>query len=406
MDAIPVGVETSRVSKYVGKSRRESTTGELSVVPLAMRRRINTWAATVALAICACPISSKAGSSKADPPRYPGASWTVAGPGQSNWSAEKLHIAREYSRSIDSSSVMIIQHGQVIEQWGDLDRKISSYSIRKSFLSALYGIFSNEKRININSTLAHLGISDAPDPLTDFERTARVVDLLRARSGVYHPVDFESKQMIDTRPKRGSHEPGTYRFYNNWDFNALGTIFEKSARMSIGEAFYDRVALPLHMEDFKPDDVYYIEGPTSVHRAFHFRITARDLARFGLLYLRGGKWQGRQIIPNDWVERSSHANEMIQFAGSDAGGYEYLWWVSYHGKMLPGVTVPEGTYSAQGAGGHYLVIVPSLDLVVVQRWANDPPTHDPATVIEWAYRGITRAQFGHLLQLVLDAAPP
>lgn len=356
-----------------------------------------------ALAIVTFSISLQAAASAA---QYPGASWIVAPPDQNRWSAEKLKVAREYSNSIDSSSVMIIQHGLVIAQWGDVDRKISSYSMRKSLLSALYGIYSNEKRINVNSTLAQLGISDAPDPLTDNERKARVVDLLRARSGIYHPVDFESKRMIETRPARESHAPGTFWFYNNWDFNALGTIFEKSVGMPIGEAFYRRVAVPLHMQDFIPSDVYYIEGPISIHRAFHFEMTARDLARFGLLYLRGGRWAGRQIIPKEWVNKSSHANEMIQYAGSDTGGYEYLWWVSYHGKHLPDVNVPEGTYSAQGAGGHYLVIVPSLDLVVVHRWANDPPTHDPTTVAEWAYKGITRAQFGHLLQLILDAAPP
>jgi CubicO group peptidase (beta-lactamase class C family) len=370
-----------------------------------MWRSMKFRAITFALALCILPVGSKATPAAADLAQFPGTSWIVAAPNQNDWSVEKLRVAREYSRTIDSSSVMIVQHGRVIAQWGDVDRKISSYSVRKSLLSALYGIYSSEKRINIDSTLAQLGISDAPDPLTEKERTARVVDLLRARSGVYHPVDFETKQMVDTRPKRGSHEPGTYWFYNNWDFNALGTIFEKSARTSIGEAFYDRVARPLHMQDFKPDDVYYIEGPTSVHRAFHFRITARDLARFGLLYLRGGAWGGRQIVPKDWVEKSGHASEMIQFGGADSGGYEYLWWVSYRGKMLPDVTVPEGTYSAQGAGGHLLVIIPSLDLVVVHRWANDPPTHDPATVIDWAYRGITRAQVGHLLQLILDAAP-
>jgi len=360
----------------------------------------NIWALGATLVFCV------SGTQAAGVTQYPGASWVVAPPEQNHWSVAKLDAAREYSKSINSSSVMIIQHGLVMAQWGELDRKISSYSIRKSLLSALYGIYSNEKRINIDSTLAQLGITDAPDPLTDNERKARVVDLLRARSGVYHPVDFETKLMIETRPPRESHAPGTFWFYNNWDFNALGTIFEKSVGMSIGEAFYQRIAIPLHMQDFKPGDVYYIEGPVSVHRAFHFRITARDLARFGLLYLRDGRWNGHQIVPKEWVDKSSHANEMIQFGGSDAGGYEYLWWVSYHGTNLPGVSVPDGTYSAQGAGGHYLVIIPSLDLIVVHRWANDPPTHDPATVVEWAYKGIPRAQFGHLLQLILDAAPP
>jgi CubicO group peptidase (beta-lactamase class C family) len=370
-----------------------------------MRRSARIVTAVSALAIYACSISVQAAPNAASSTQYPGASWAVAPPDQNHWSEEKLKVAREYSNSIDSSSVMIIQHGLVIAQWGELDRKISSYSIRKSLLSALYGIYSHEKRINTDSTLAQLGISDAPDPLTDNERKARVVDLLRARSGVYHPVDFETKAMIETRPQRESHAPGTFWFYNNWDFNTLGTIFEKSVGMPIGKAFYQRIAIPLHMQDFEPDDVYYIEGPISVHRAFHFRMTARDLARFGLLYLRGGRWNGHQIVRKEWVEKSSHANEMIQFGGGAAGGYEYLWWVSYHGKHLPGVTVPEGTYSAQGAGGHYLVIIPSLDLVVVHRWANDPPTHDPATVIDWAFKGITRAQFGHLLQLILDAAP-
>jgi len=78
-----------------------------------------------------------------------------------------------------------------------------------------------------------LGMDDSPDPLTKQEKQARVVDLLRARSGVYHPVDFESPAQISSRPPRGSHAPGTFWFYNNWDFNALGTIFEKKTGKKI-----------------------------------------------------------------------------------------------------------------------------------------------------------------------------
>ena len=129
--------------------------------------------------------------------------------------------------------------------------------------------------------------------------------------------------MNKMRPKRDSHAPGTYWYYNNWDFNALGTIFEAKTGMPISEAFYKRIAKPIGMQDFGVADLYYIGGPISQHRAYRFEINARDLARFGLLYLRLGCWDGRQIVPRSWVEKSSHADEMVQAFGEDAGGYEY-----------------------------------------------------------------------------------
>lgn len=335
---------------------------------------------------------------------FPAGSWkhaaSVEGAG---WSEEKLKAAHQYADSIHSSAVMIVQGGEVVDQWGDIDTKISSYSVRKSLISALYGIYSTEGVIDVNKTLEQLGIDDAPDPLTKAERQARVVDLLRARSGIYHPVDFETDYQKKTRPSRGSHAPGTFWYYNNWDYNALGTIFEKETGLKIGEAFYQRIAIPLGMQDFEPDDVYYLGGPTSVHSAFHFEITARDLARFGLLYLRHGRWGNKQIIPEAWVEKSTHASEMVKFHDVETGGYEYLWWVEYGGAHLPEASLP-GMYSARGAGGHYLLVVPSLDLIIVNRADNDPPTKDSKTVAEVAMRpGIDNAKFGHLVKLILEA---
>jgi CubicO group peptidase (beta-lactamase class C family) len=159
--------------------------------------------------------------------------------------------------------------------------------------------------------------------------------------------------------KRGSHAPGTFWYYNNWDFNVVGTIFEKKPGLKIGDAFYQRIAKPIGMRDFQPSDVYYMGGPISVHPAYHFEITARDLARFGLLYLGHGRWNEKQIVPEAWVEKSSHAYEMLNVNGVDVGGYEYLWWVEYGGVHFPESTLP-GMFSARGAGGHYLLIVPTL----------------------------------------------
>ena len=340
---------------------------------------------------------------------FPSKLWrTLSSPEKYGWSKEKLAAAQAYANvdSIHTSAVMIVQGGEVVDQWGDFDKKIDCYSIRKSLLSALYGIYSAEGVIDINQTLEQLGIDDSPNPLTKEEKQARIVDLLRARSGVYHPVDFETESMQKSRPARESHVPGTFWYYNNWDFNVLGTIFEKRTGMKIGDAFYQRIAKPIGMEDFQPNDVFYFGGPLSIHPAYHFEITARDMARFGLLYVRHGRWNGKQIVPEAWIEKSSHANEMIKSDGADHGGYEYLWWVDYGGVHFPEVSLP-GIYSARGNGAHYIFIIPTLDMVIVHRTDNDPPVKDAKTITEVANRassvGEYRAQFGHLVKLILDA---
>lgn len=216
----------------------------------------------------------------------PGKSWSkIKSLESAGWSREKLSAAHEFANSIHSSAVVIIQHGKIVDEWGDVDHKLSSYSMRKSLMSALYGIYASRGVIDINQTLEQAGIDDSPDPLTSKEKQARIVDLLRARSGVYHVIDFETDAMKKARPERDSHAPGTFWYYNNWDFNALGTILEKKTGLKIGECFYRNIAKRIGMEDFHPDDGYYLGGPMSVHQAYHFEITARDLARFGLLYL-------------------------------------------------------------------------------------------------------------------------
>jgi CubicO group peptidase (beta-lactamase class C family) len=343
------------------------------------------------------------------PDTFPSKSWqTLSSPEKYGWSKEKLASAQAYANadSIHTSAVMVVQGGEVVDQWGDFDKKIDCYSIRKSLLSALYGIYSAEGVIDVNQTLEQLGIDDSPDPLTKEEKQARVVDLLRARSGVYHPVDFETESMQKSRPARGSHAPGTFWYYNNWDFNVLGTILEKRTGLKIGDAFYQRIAKPIGMQDFQPSDVFYFGGPLSTHPAYHFEMTARDMARFGLLYVRHGRWNGKQIVSEAWIEKSSHASEMVKYDGADNGGYEYLWWVDYGGVHFPEVSLP-GIYSARGNGAHYIFIIPTLDMVIVHRTDNDPPVKDAKTITEIANRAlpasVNRTQFGHLVKLILDA---
>ena len=204
--------------------------------------------------------------------------------------------------------------------------------MRKSLLSALIGIAVAEHRIDLDASLAQLGIDDVPPALTPEEKQASVRDLLASRSGVYHVALYETEGERRNRPPRGSHPHGTFWYYNNWDFNALGAIYEHAEGQTIFNAFQTRIARPLGMQDYRPADGRYVTGSESAIPAYPFHMSARDLARFGLLYLHGGRWGERQVVPAAWVADST-APRSITSIGS---GYAFLWWTGWEGRGSPG----------------------------------------------------------------------
>ena len=321
---------------------------------------------------------------------YPGSAWERHD--GSGWSPLQLAKLRESLSGKKTMAVMIIQGGRVVDQWGDIDRKIEVRSIRKSILSALYGIHVAEGRIDLGKTLEQLGIDDRPPALTAGEKQATILDLLRARSGVYHAAARETVAMRAGRPPRGSHSPGTFYYYNNWDFNVLGKIFENETGKSPFREFFDRIAEPIGMQDFAPTDGRWAgaEGSTvggdSDYLNYVYSLTARDLARFGYLYLRNGRWGDKQVVPAAWVTRST--TSYTDFDGppplvADATGYGFLWWTHSWG------------YSAIGHGGHVLAVVPSKDLVIVHRVHFAPPREDVVS-----YQDIFA-----MVRMTIDAAP-
>ena len=126
----------------------------------------------------------------------------------------------------------------------------------------------------------------------------------RHARGFITPSTLEPAAVAAQRPPRGSHAPGEFWFYNNWDFNAAGSIYEKIAASGIFTAFKQRIADRIGMQDFSLEACYYGETKVSMHRHYGFRLSARDLARFGLLYLRDGRWNGQQVVPASWVRDS------------------------------------------------------------------------------------------------------
>ena len=305
------------------------------------------------------------------------------------WSAEKLDAAFEFAKSLKTSALMLIHEGRVVKESGETKRPFMCHSMRKSILSALFGPHVRNETIDLSSDLKSLGIDDKEPSLTDVEKTATIGDLLKARSGVYHPALYETKAMAARRPKRGSHEPGSFWYFNNWDFNALCTIFENLTGRGIFEEFEDRLAGPLGMQEFvRTGHTRYVTGADSVHPAYPFQLSARDLARFGLLFARGGEWQGRQIIPRSWVVESTQSYSQT----GSKGGYGYMWWTATKDFHLPGVELPEGAFSARGFRGHKVLVVPQWDLVIVHR------------VDSFKREGsVSSTDFGNLVKLILDA---
>ncbi len=327
---------------------------------------------------------------------YPGENWQKAvEPEKLGWSSAKLAEARNYSKMIRSAAVMIVDNGVVVDAWGDLTRKFYCHSIRKSFLSALIGIHIAEGNIDLSKTMEELSIDDYEPSLTPVEKQATVFDLIRARSGIYHPALGEGSWMIPMRPERHTHAPGTFWYYNNWDFNALGTIFEQEAGTKIFEEFDSRIAKPLQMEDFNISDCRYKtskdygQGPISKHRYYQFRMSTRDLARFGLLYLRNGQWHDQQIISTDWVRESTASHSQIW----PDGGYGYMWWTGVKGGLIANFMAREHSFLASGAGVNKVIVLPYRKLVIVHRVDT--------------FKGLPRqlpSQVGRLLWLILEAA--
>ena len=200
-----------------------------------------------------------------------------ADPADAGWSAAGLEAARSYWSSLDSAAYLIVEDGVVVAAWGDVERRYMCHSVRKSFLSGLYGVHVDAGNVDTEKTMAELGIDDEP-PLTGTEKTARIEDLLRARSGVFKLAAYEPPQ--NPKPERGAHAPGTFWCYNNWDFNTLCTIFEQETGTKVFEEFATRFAAPLGMQDYRVRDGYYhYELDKSVHPAYPFRLSARDSAR-------------------------------------------------------------------------------------------------------------------------------
>jgi CubicO group peptidase (beta-lactamase class C family) len=320
--------------------------------------------------LAAIVLSTAALARGAAPQQAPEGPWRqYASPTAAGFSVEGLERARRYADSVRSGAVMAIHRGIVLAAWGDVGRELELHSVRKSLVSAMYGVAVADGRIRLDQTLGELALAERT-PLTEGEQRARIRDLLAARSGVYLPAAYAGAEQDRERPARGSAAPGTRFSYNNWDFNVLGVIYEQLTGDSLYAAFDRRIAQPLGMEDYQRSDGFLVYEPSSsLHPAHTFRMSARDLARFGQLYLQRGRWTGKQIVSEEWVVESTRPKSEL----GDGRGYGFLWWTYAAGSL--GSRYPTlnrmDVFAGSGTGGQYLAVVPAADMVIVHRGDTD-----------------------------------
>lgn len=327
---------------------------------------------------------------------FPDTAWgRHSSPEAAGFSAEGLERVRERLASLPSTGLMVIAGGRVAFEYGDTDTISYLASVRKSVLSMLFGIEVHRGRIDLDRTLADLGIDDR-EGLTAAEKQARVGHVLAARSGIFHPAS-NSGDDLASAPPRGSQPPGRYYLYSNWDFNVLGTIYEQVTGRNLYDALQEDLVIPIGMQDFRRD-LHRRSGDTtrSVHLAYHMHFSVRDMARIGYLMLRDGTWNGRQVVPREWVRESTRAITPVHEMNPErrrAGpfGYGYLWWV-WDGPDTPAHY--RGAYTGLGAVGQQIAVLPALDLVVVHK------------TVPGGGRSVSHEQFLEVLEMIVQARVP
>ncbi|MEQ8329188.1 MAG: serine hydrolase [Longimicrobiales bacterium] len=305
-------------------------------------------------------------------PVVPGAQWEEvprSGLEAYGWDADRLQELRAFIRdSANTTGLVVVDRGRVVFDYGDVEELSYLASVRKSILAMLYGYWVENGTIDLDATLADLGMDDVGG-LLPVERQARVEDLITARSGVYHPASNGGDNLADA-PARGSQEPGTYMLYSNWDFNAAGAVFEQLTGRDLYDELQAQLAIPLGFQDWDRS-VQRKSGDLSVSRnpAYHMWLSTRDMARVGLLMLREGDWGGQRVLSREWARRIvsvvTPLEEMNPVSRRDGYfGYGYMWWV-WDG---PGATGPfEGAYTGRGAIGQWITVLPAVDLVVAHK---------------------------------------
>lgn len=280
-----------------------------------------------------------------------------------------LNTAFETDAVGETHALVVVQGGRLVFERYDAahgpDDTYPSWSKAKSITQALVGLLVGDGKLDIHAP------ADVPEWKTPGDPRAAITldQLLRMSSGLKFVEDyvpghvsdviemlFESGKGDVARYAAGQpleHAPGAFWSYASGTSN----IVARAAGQAAGDLkayMFARLFGPLGMTSPIPK---FDAAGTFIGSSFCYA-SARDFARFGLLYLRGGVWEGRQLLPPGWVDYAR--TPTFQQPGVTEGPYGAHWWLGIAG---------EGSFSANGYDGQFTVAVPDLDMVVVRHGA-------------------------------------
>jgi CubicO group peptidase (beta-lactamase class C family) len=272
---------------------------------------------------------------------------------------------------------VVIYKGYVVAEFGDTTWVDPTYSVAKSMLATVAAIGVRDGKVPANldepvGTLVKDGGYASP-------RNAQVTWKMHLQQETEWEGEMWGKKddFVGTvafgqgeRKPRELQRPGTFYEYNDVRINRLALSLLRTFKKPVPEVFRDEVMdvigasnswkwVPYHNSYVEIDGRKQPSVSGGTRWGGGVWINSWDMARFGYLWLRGGKWGDRQVLPADYVKaavtRSAH--------GPD---YGYLWWLNTNQKNYPGL--PANVYGARGAGSNTILISPNHDLVVVWRW--------------------------------------
>ena len=284
---------------------------------------------------------------------------------------------------------LVIKNGYIVAQWGDANRVDMTFSVTKSYLSTIAGLAVDNGLIkNVNDKLSQYvwdeyfeGTHNAK--ITWHHLLTQSSDWSGSLFGLHDWADRPPVEGgIDDWKNRKLLEPGTNYEYNDVRVNLLAysllQVWRKPLPVVLKEKIMDPIGASTTWRWFGYENSYItLDGLTmqSVsgggdHGGGIF-INTYDHARFGLLFLRNGKWKNQQLISEKWVNA-------VQQPSTANKNYGYLWWINTE-QGWKGIS--SKVYYATGYGGNYIIVDKEHDLVVVTRWMDDSKIADVLRLI-------------------------
>ncbi len=258
-------------------------------------------------------------------------------------------------------SFMLVRHGHVIaEGWWKpeaADKPHVLHSLSKSFNSTAVGLAIADGKLSLDDPVLKFFPADAPAEVSDNLKAMKVRDLLTMTCG----HDTEPKSVGGTPSVKQflahpvPHPPGTHFQYNTMGSYTLSAIVTKATGQTTLEFLKPRLFEPLGIEN--PEWAASPEGNSL--GGYGLKLCTEDIAKFGQLYLQKGKWHGRQLIPEAWIEQATtrqvpNDQESHSKIGVDwTQGYGFQFWCCTH-----------NAFRGDGAGGQLCVVLPDQDAVV------------------------------------------